>query len=102
METQQTQELKAERVQEEMVASAAKPLQIPKPLQIEEEPFRISLKAERVQEPVALQGPVSSVAGGTVSLAYEMSFNRMRAVAIELSEPQIVINLFATGGQQAA
>jgi hypothetical protein len=92
METQQTQELKSERVQEEMV-----------PLQIEaEEPFRISLKAERVQEPESLRVPVSIQTGGTVSLAYEMSFNQMREVAIELNEPQIVIHLFATGGREAA
>jgi hypothetical protein len=96
METQQTQELKAERVQEEMVAAVAKPLQIA------EEPFRISLKAERVQEPASLGAPISNQPGGTVSLAYEVSFNQMRAVTVELDEPQIAIHLFATGGLAAA
>ncbi len=88
METQQAvvqdpaPELKAERVQGELT----------------EEPFRIWLKAERVQEPSSL---LSSL-GGPVSLAYEMSFNQMRAVTVHLEEPQIVINLFAIGGQEAA
>ncbi len=93
MKTQQTEqvvsqepvlELKAERVQEEISAS---------PLQIEE-PFQISLKAERVQEPAALFG--------TATFAYEMSFNRMKEVAIELIEPRIVVTFLATGGQEAA
>ncbi len=97
METQQmqseqdpVQELKAERVQEEIAAGL---FQI-----VPEEPFRISLKAERVQEPSSLLAS----AGGTVSLAYEMSFNQMRAVTVHLEEPQIVVNLFATGGREAA
>ena len=76
------QELKAERVQGELA----------------EEPFRISLKAERVQEPASLL----SSEGGPASLAYEMSFNQMRPVTVALEEPQIVISLFATGGQEAA
>lgn len=80
-------DLKAERVQQE-IAAGALPI---------EEPFQISLKAERVQEPSFLTG-----VGGTVSLAYELSFNQMRAVTVELAEPQIVVNLFATGGQEAA
>ena len=89
METQQVQELKAERVQEEIVG-------------LIEEPFTISLKAERVQAPVSVQGPISAQVGGTVSLAYEMSFNQMKGVTVELNEPQIVVHLFATGGQEAA
>jgi len=91
METQQVQELKAERVQEEIVAAL-------------EEPFRISLKAERVQEPVSVRGPISEQAGGTVSLAYEMSFNQMKGVtvAVELNEPQIIVRFSTTGGLAAA
>ena len=91
METQQqVQELKAERVQEEIAAA--------------DEPFRLSLKAERVQEPVAVRAPISEQAGGTVSLAYEMSFNQMKGatVAVELNEPQIVVRFFTTGGPAAA
>jgi hypothetical protein len=80
------QELKAERVQEEMTLDLFEILP--------EEPFRISLKAERVQEPSSLLAPVS--------LAYEISFNQMRAVTVELNEPQIVVNLFADGGLEAA
>ena len=89
METQQVQELKAERVQEEIVAAL-------------EEPFTISLKAERVQQPVTVRTPASEPAGETVSLAYEMSFNQTRGLTVELNEPQIVIHLFATGGLVAA
>ena len=98
METQQTQdpaaELKAERVQEEMTLDLFEILP--------EEPFRISLKAERVQEPASILAPVSSQSGEPVSLAYEMSFNQMRDVTVELAEPQIVVSLFATGGLEAA
>ncbi len=80
MEMQQVvQELKAERVQQELML---------------EELFRISLKAERVQESLAPAGKVSSV--------YELSFNQMRAMKVELNEPQVVITLFATGGLEAA
>ena len=89
METQQTQDpaqtLKAERVQEEMAALGAV------------EPFRLSLKAERVQEPAVLQA-----AGGAVSLGYEISCNQMQGVTVELQEPQIVVHLFTTGGPVAA
>jgi len=83
METQKVvQELKAERVQQELML---------------EEPFRISLKAERVQESLVPAG-----AGGTVSFAYELSFNQMRDVTVALNEPQVVITLIATGGLEAA
>lgn len=86
METQQqVQELKAERVQEEMVAVA-----------LIEEPFTIFLKAERVQQPLTVQAPISAPAGETVSLAYEMSFNQVKGVTVELQEPQIVLHLFTT------
>jgi hypothetical protein len=76
------QELKSERVQQELVL---------------EEPFRISLKSERVQEELAPAGAV-----GKVSTFYELSFNQTRAVMVELHELQAVITLFATGGQEAA
>jgi len=76
------QELKAERVQQELMLA---------------EPFQISLKAERVQESLVPAG-----AGGTVSSTYVLSFNQMRAVKVELNEPRIVITLVATGGPEAA
>lgn len=60
-----------------------------------EEPFRISLKSERVQEEIAPAGAVASA-------VYELSFNQMRAVSVELQELRTVITLFATGGQEAA
>ena len=78
------QGLKSERVQEEVALA--------------EEPFRISLKAERVQEPAALLAD----AEGKVSSVYELSFNQMRDVVIELDEPQIAIALVATGGPKSA
>lgn len=62
-----------------------------------EDPFRISLKSERVQEEIAPAGAV-----GKVSTVYELSFNQGRAVKVELKELQTVITLFATGGQEAA
>lgn len=96
METQQQeQDLKAERVQEEIAAAVSS---------LVEEPFQISLKAERVQAPVSVRsGPVSAEPAATgVSLAYEMSFHPVKAVTIRLEEPQIVIDLFATTGLAAA
>ncbi|HYU34674.1 MAG TPA: hypothetical protein VEW48_21185 [Thermoanaerobaculia bacterium] len=84
METQSVQELKAERVQEELAA-------------VDEMPFQISLKAERVQDPMlALSG-----AGGIVSTAYELSFN-LRSVAIEIGQSQISVTVFESGGPKAA
>ena len=85
METQQdVQELKAERVQEELAAA-------------DEMPFQISLKAERVQDPaLALAG-----AGGIISTAYELSSN-LRSVAIEIGQSQISVTVFETGGPKAA
>ncbi len=82
METQQdVQELKAERVQEELAAAAI------------EMPFQISLKAERVQDPaLAMAGT-----GGVISAAYELSFN-LRSVAIEINPSQINVTVFETGG----
>ncbi len=71
------QELKSERVQEEMVA---------------EESFRIWLKAERVQEPAfAALG-----AGVPMSSAFELTINQRRPVTIELPALQTVITLHGT------
>ena len=77
MDTQQTvQELKAERVQEEIALVA-------------EEPFRIWLKAERVQEPafaaLGTEVPMSS--------AFELTINQKQPVTIELPALQTVITL---------
>ena len=70
------QELKAERVQEEIALAV-------------EEPFRISLKAERVQEPAfATLG-----AGGPLSSAFELTINQRQPVTIELPALQTVITL---------
>ena len=86
MDTQQdVQELKAERVQEEL---AAAPLEMP---------FQISLKAERVQEPSLAQAG----AGTVVSATYELSFN-LRSVAIDIAQSQINVTVFETGGPKAA
>ena len=89
MKTQQViqeQELKAERVQEEL---AAEPLQIG-PV---EEPYQVSLKAERVQEPafaaIGAQGPASSV--------FELTINQKQPVTIELLALQVVITLHGPG-----
>ena len=76
------QELKSERVQEEIAL---------------EEPFRISLKSERVQEELAPAGAV-----GRVSTVYELSFNQTRDVAVKLMELQAVVYLVPTSGLEAA
>jgi hypothetical protein len=81
MNTQQAvQELKSERVQQELIA---------------EEPFRISLKSERVQEEIA-------AVGGRAFSLYELSFNQMGVVTIDLPELRAVVTLHAPGGPQAA
>jgi hypothetical protein len=73
------QELKAEPVQEEIALVA-------------EEPFRISLKAERVQEPAfAALG-----AGRPLSSAFELTINQRQPVTIELPAIQTVITLHGT------
>jgi len=76
------QELKSERVQEEIAL---------------EEAFQISLKSERVQEELAPAGAV-----GRVSTVYELSFNQTRGVVIELQELPAIIHLVPTGGLEAA
>jgi hypothetical protein len=85
MKTQQmVQELKAERVQEEMVAAEA-------PL------YRASLKAERVQEPVS----VAAGGAGRASSAFELMIHQKEPVKIELLAYQIVITLHGTNAGQA-
>jgi hypothetical protein len=90
METKQVvsqdpvQELKSERVQEELVAAV-------------EEPFWISLKSERVQEPALAAAGMEA----TVASLYELSFNQMSVVTVRLAEPQAVITLHATGRKAA-
>ncbi len=88
METQQVvqtqeQELKAERVQEELMAV--------------EEAYRFALKAERVQEPVAV---AASTAVPLIS-AFELSMNQAQPVTIELHGLQIVITLHGTNAGAA-
>jgi hypothetical protein len=79
METQtNVQELKAERVQEEMVAEAA--------------PVRAWLKAERVQEPAS----AAAKGAGKVSSAFELMIHRQEPVKVELVAHQIVITLHGT------
>ena len=73
------QELKSERVQEELALVA-------------EEPFRIWLKSERVQEPAfAALG-----AGVPMSSAFELIINQKQPVTIELPAFQAVITLHGT------
>lgn len=79
MKTQtMTQELKSERVQEEMVAEA--------PL------YRAWLKAERVQEPA-----LAAAGGeGKVSSAFELMIHQQEPVKVELLAHEIVITLHGT------
>ena len=81
METQQMvqeqkPELKAERVQEEMVAVL---------------PNRAWLKAERVQEPEAVAG-----GAGKKSSAFELMIHQQEPVKVELLAHEIVITLHGT------
>ena len=81
MKTQQVvQELKSERVQEELAL---------------EEPFWLSLKSERVQEPALAQ---AGAGANTSSCAYELSLNQTRSMTIELTDPQVFITIFEPGG----
>jgi len=81
MKTQLVQELKSERVQEELLA---------------EEPYRISLKSERVQAAVAAGG-----AEGKVSSVFEVAVNQMQPVTIDLLEMQAVLTLYGAASFQA-
>jgi hypothetical protein len=79
METQtMEQELKAERVQEEMVAEVL--------------PVRAWLKAERVQEPVS----VAAKGAGKLSSAFELMTHQQEPVKVELLAHEIVITLHGT------
>jgi hypothetical protein len=67
---QAVQELKAERVQEEMVL-------------VGDEPFRILLKAERVQQPSALAaGPEAQ---WSTAFELDLMLNRQQPVKLELT-----------------
>ena len=90
MDTQQTvqqdeQDLKSERVQGEIAFIA-------------EDPVRISLKAERVQEPaLAVLG-----AGAPMPSAFELTINQKQPVTIELLGLQTVITLHETAADDDA
>ena len=63
-----------------------------------EEPFRISLKAERVQEPeLAALG-----AGASLPSAFELTINQKQPVTIELLGLQTVITLHETAAGNSA
>ena len=82
METQQVvqvQELKAERVQGELMAA--------------EEPYRVSLKAERVQGPAEFVSVGALGAEAPLSSVFEMTINQRQTVTIDLVALQIVITL---------
>ena len=76
--TQNVQELKAERVQEELALLA-------------EEPFRISLKAERVQVPSV--SAVEPAAQGVAAVALNLELSDMRQVRIELPGMDTIITI---------
>jgi hypothetical protein len=84
MKTQQMvqEELKSERVQEEMVAEA--------PM------YRAWLKAERVQEPAA-----AAAERGKVSSAFELMIHQQEPVKVELLAQEIVITFHGTNAGQA-
>lgn len=85
MKTQQmVQELKAERVQEELMPA--------------EEPCRIWLKAERVQEPALTAGGVE----GKLSSSFELSFNQLQSARIELLAMQAVVTVHTQAGSAPA
>jgi hypothetical protein len=73
--TDEVQELKSERVQEELASA--------------QEPLVIYLKSERVQEPEAFTSGPEVV----LSTTYELMVNPCERVTIGLQEPQIMIYL---------
>ena len=75
------QELKSERVQEELVAPAEGLIEVP---------FRAWLKSERVQEPTLA---AAAEGEGQVFSAFELMIHQKEAVKIELLAHQIVITL---------
>ena len=76
-QTVAVQELKAERVQGEVMAVA-------------EEPFRLSLKAERVQEPEAL---AAEPAGPRASLELDLQLSQKQPVMIELIDVGTILTI---------
>ena len=77
-ENQTVQELKAERVQEEIALVVG-------------EPFRISLKAERVQVPGA--SAVEPAGQGATALALNLELSEMQPVSITLTEKGTFITI---------
>jgi len=74
---QTVQELKAERVQEELAVAG--------------EPFRISLKAERVQEPSA--SAEQPVAQGAAAFALNLELSEVQPVSIRLTKQGTFITI---------
>ena len=79
--TDAVQELKSERVQEEMVVVA------------EPEPYLVSLKSERVQEPELFGDGERAIS------VIELAMSRMIAVTIELQALQAVVTLHGAQGE---
>jgi len=77
-EQNSVQELKAERVQEEMQL-----------VEVVDDPFWVSLKAERVQEPEVFAG----AGNGTFSSTFELSLSQKQPVTIELMALGVTITL---------
>jgi len=75
--TQVVQELKAERVQEELAVAG-----------VAAEPWSVSLKAERVQSPA-----IFGEEGGEFTAAFEMSLHQAKPVTIEFVPLGIVITV---------
>jgi hypothetical protein len=80
---QSEQELKSERVQEELAVAA------------EPEPYLVSLKSERVQEPELFTAGV----GDRVTSVIELVMSRMHPVTIELQALQMVVTLHGAQGE---
>jgi hypothetical protein len=86
MQSEQEQELKSERVQEEMAVQKAMAVQ---------EPYLVSLKSERVQEPELF----SAGEGSRAISVIELAMSRMIAVTIELQALQAVVTLHGAQGE---
>ncbi len=80
MATQDVQELKAERVQEELM--------------MVEQPYWIWLKAERVQEP-----ELAAAAGGEGALpSFKLALSQPQKVSVELRALQVVVTFHGLAG----
>jgi len=79
--TQVVQELKAERVQEELAVAG-----------VAAEPWSVSLKAERVQSPAIF----ADEGKGQFSSAFEMTLSQKQPVTIELMALRIIVTLHGT------